>query len=460
MPAEQRERQNLNLAENTLHLCNQDKTTRRPGWIPGLGWKARISLRVQRGKGASFSNLMKHINVDTLREAFNALDGSKALGVDRVSKDAYAMRLEENLSELAERVQRGSYRPQPKREVLIPKIDGKMRPLAIACFEDKLVDWVVSKILNAVYDPLFIRNSFGYRENKSAHMAIKACYNSLQQGKRSQVVEIDFRSFFNTIPHRRLLKVIDKRIKDHRLQRLILRLLQGEVLKGGELTSTKEGTPQGGLASPVLANIYLHEMLDSWFINNWASYNRIIVRYADDAVFFFTKEDDATRFLEQLKERTSQYGLTLHPEKTKQLRMNKASQESFDFLGFTFYWGKQASKRMLKIKTSKQKLLKSIRDFYHWAKEIRNTRKLSDIWELAKLKISGHLNYFGFAINNLKCLHFCTEATRALFKWLNRRSQKRSYSWEGFRERLKYMPLYEPFAKREWKQLGSSFGRI
>lgn len=460
MPAEQRERQNLNLAENTSNLCNQDRETRRPGWIPDLGWQARIGLRMQRDKDATFTNLMKHINIDTLREAFNALDGTKALGVDRVSKAAYAKKLEENLLDLVDRVQKGNYRPQPKREVLIPKTDGKMRPLAIACFEDKLVDWVVSKILTSVYDSLFIRNSFGYRENKSAQGAIIACYNSLQQGKRCYVVEIDFSSFFNTIPHRKLLKIIGKRIKDHRLQRLILHLLQGGILKGDKLTPTEEGTPQGGLASPVLANIYLHEVLDEWFLENWANYSRIIVRYADDAVFFFTKESDATLFLEQLRERTRQYGLTLHPEKTKLVKMNKASQETFDFLGFTFYWGKQASKRILKIKTSKQKLLKCIREFYHWCKKIRNKCKLGEIWALAKAKISGHLNYFGFAINNLRCHHFCTEAVKSLYKWLNRRSQKRSYDWEGFKERINNMPLHEPFEKREWKQIGRSFGRI
>ena len=174
---------------------------------------------------------MKHVNYDTLKEAYHALDGSKALGVDKVSKEAYSKRLEANLKNLEERLQKGSYKPQPKREVLIPKPDGKTRPLAIACFEDKMVDWVVAKILTTIYDPTFIRNSFGYRPNKSAHGAIKACYNSLKKGVRAHVVEIDFKSFFNTIPHRKLMKILGCKVKDHRLNRLIVHFLKGGILR-------------------------------------------------------------------------------------------------------------------------------------------------------------------------------------------------------------------------------------
>lgn len=459
MPEERRDPQSLALRGEPWHRCKSEKAARGAGWIPDLSWNLRISLRVQRDKAAAFTNLIKHINQDTLKEAFRDLDGSKALGVDRVSKQAYAKNLEANLEDLVKRVQQGSYRPQPKREVWIPKTDGKMRPLAIACFEDKMVDWVVAKALTAVYDPIFIRNSFGYRPGKSADGAVKACYSSLKKGKRRHVVEIDFKSFFNTIPHQKLMKVLGKRIQDHRLKRLIVRFLKSDILRDGECEPTISGTPQGGLMSPVLANIYLHEVLDQWFLENWASYGRTIVRYADDAVFFFTKKDDADSFLEQLHERTQKYGLTLHPGKTKGLKMNKASKESFDFLGFTFYWGKQGKRRMLKVKTQKEKLHKCMREFYSWIKTIKNRLKLAVIWRLARTKIEGHLNYYGYAINNLKCNHFCQEAIQALFKWLNRRSQKRSYTWEGFRDRLKYMPLFDALETRQWKNLGDHFGR-
>jgi RNA-directed DNA polymerase len=460
MPEEQRGPQNLNLKGSPWHLCNQGKAVKRQGWIPDLRWNVRISLRTRADKSAVFSNLMKHINTETLKEAFDALDGKKALGVDRVSKEAYSKRLEANLLSLYKRLQEGSYKPQPKREVLIPKADGKTRPLAIACFEDKIVDCVVSKILTSVYDPLFIRNSFGYRPSKSADGAVKACYNSLKKGRRTFVVEMDFKSFFNTIPHQKLMKVISRKVHDHRFKRLIVCFLKSEVLREGVPTQTSVGTPQGGLMSPVLANIYLNEVLDQWFLGNWANHSRTIVRYADDAVFFFTKEDDADRFMVQLKERTEGYGLILHPEKTKKLRMNKVSKESFDFLGFTFYWGKQGARCELKVKTKKKALINAIREFYDWAKTIRNKYKLSEIWNMAKARIEGHLNYFGYAINNLKCNHFCHEAVKSLYKWLNRRSQKRSYNWEGFKERIRNTPLYTDFEVRKWKQLGASFGRI
>lgn len=460
MPEERRDPQNLNLMGSSWHLCNQSQTARKSGWIPDLKWNVRISLRAQKDKNAVFSNLMKHINMDTLREAYNALDGSKALGIDKVSKATYSKNLDSHLSDLLKHIQQGSYQPKPKREVLIPKSDGKTRPLAIACFEDKIVDWVLSKLLSAAYDPLFIRNSFGYRPNKSANGAVEACFNSLKKGRRSYVVEMDFKSFFNTISHQKLMKVLGERIKDHRLLRLIVRFLKAKIIRGEKTETTKCGTPQGGLMSPVLANIYLDKVLDQWFLENWASSDRTVVRYADDAVFFFTKEEEADSFLTLLNERTERFGLTLHPDKTRKLRMNKLSNESFDFLGFTFYWGKQGSRRELKVKTQKDKLLKSIREFYLWVKAIRNKLKLADIWKLARTRIAGHLNYFGYAINNLKCNHFCYEAIRSLYKWLNRRSQKRSYNWEGFLERIENMPLYVSFDNRKWKQLGGSFGRL
>lgn len=462
MPMERRGQQELNLTTgtqpthsgrraehkgaHTLKACVQSR------WV-------RISLKAQ-DRETVFSNLHTHINVETLKEAYQAIDGTKALGVDGISKADYGRRLEENLAALAEQVQKGTYRPKPKREVNIPKANGKTRPIAVACFEDKLVDWVVGKILSAVFEPEFIRNSFGYRPNKSAHGAIEACYYSLCKNERRQVVEIDFSSFFDTIPHRKLMRVLGKKIADRRFKGLIGRFLKGKLITAqGDHTLSTVGTPQGSIMSPVLANIYLNEVVDQWFLRNYGSYSNVIVRYADDAVFFFRKESEAKRFLEALRQRAAAYGLSLNEDKTHRLELNKENHKHFHFLGFTFYWGKQGTRVMLKLKTQKEKLLKAIREFYQWIKSVRNQMKLKEIWSLAEAKIRGHINYFGYKMNNLKLNHFYQEAIRSLFKWLNRRSQKRSYVWEGFIKRLEHFPLMAPLAKQKLKPLGWNYAR-
>ena len=295
---------------------------------------------------------MKHINKDTLHEAYKALDGSKALGVDQISKAIYGKDLERNLIDLVKRVHKGSYRPWPKREVLIPKANGKTRPIAIASFEDKLVDWVLGKILGFLYEPLFIRNNFGYRHKKSAHDAINACYCSLVKNSRPHVVEIDFSKFFNTIPHGRVMRILEKRIADKRFLGLIRRILNGEVASHtGEIMPNDIGTPQGGIASPILANIYLDEVLDQWFLQNFASRDSIIVRYADDAIFFFKEEKEASKFLDVLHTRVEGYKLILNEEKSRTLTCDKWSNAHFHFLGFPFYWGPLGKKRSLKLKT-------------------------------------------------------------------------------------------------------------
>lgn len=403
-----------------------------------------------------FNNLLTHINKESLREAFKALDGSKALGIDGISKDEYGKKLEDNLDKLVESVHRGTYRPQARREVLIPKADGKQRPLAIGCFEDKLVEWTVAKILTNVYEPVFIRNSFGFRSDKSAHQAIKAVYQSLKDNKRPHVVEIDFARFFNTIPHRQMMKILGRRIADRRFKGLIGRLMKAAIqTTDGTLIPTEVGTPQGSIASPILANIFLNEMLDQWFIQNHASYNSIIVRYADDAVFLFRSETAAESFVAQLNLRVAQYGLELNQEKTRIVHFRKAREVQFDFLGFTFYWGKGVGrKHLLKVKTQKKQLHKKIQEFDHWVKAVRSQTKLREIWTLAKAKLRGHYEYFGYWMNRPKLNHFYKEVVTSLFRWLNRRSQKRSYSWEGFSERLRQFPLGEPPPINQLRNLG------
>jgi RNA-directed DNA polymerase len=438
---------------NTLSsIIRGTKVTRMQEWFSNR-W-TRISLKAQ-DKNVVFNNLLAHIRADTLLEAFKALDGTRALGIDGVSKADYGRNLQANLENLEKRIHKGTYRPKLKREVLIPKAKGKTRPIAIACFEDKLVDWAVGKILALVYEPLFIRTSFGYRPNKSAHGAIEACYNSLCRNARKYVVEIDFSSFFNSIPHRKLMDIISKRISDQRFKGLIGRFLKGRLITKEEIISGKIGTPQGSIMSPILANIFLNEAVDQWFMEKHAWYSNVIVRYADDAAFFFTCKEEAAEFLKELRIRSKDFGLTLNEDKTQSLNMAKNQNNHFSFLGFTFYWGKQGSRRIFKIKTQKEKLVKSMQDFERWIKSDRNKGRLKDIWALAKTKVQGHINYFGYWMNALKINHFIWSAIKSLYKWLNRRSQKRSYNWGGFSERLKNHPLVKPLKEMRLKRLGN-----
>lgn len=461
MSVERRGRQNLNLATDTSSPFRGTASKQKESGLTDLSqdpW-ARISLRAQN-KNFVFQNLLTHFHVDSFKEAFKALDGTKALGVDGISKSEYGKNLKENLLDLENRIKNGSYKPQPKREVLIPKANGKTRPIAITCFEDKIVDWVVGRVLTKIYEPLFIRSSFGYRPGKSTDKAIEACYYSLFKNQRQNVVEIDFSNFFNTIPHRKMMRILGQRISDDKFKGLIGRFMKGELIShDGEAIPSEVGTPQGSIMSPILANIYLNEVVDQWFIKNYASYNNVIVRYADDAVFFFKKDDDAKAFLEALRERIEGFGLKLNEDKTHILNLGKDRQNSFDFLGFTFYWGKQQKRRMLKVKTQKQKLTRAFREFDVWIKTIRNRLKLPVIWKLAQSKIRGHFNYYGYAMNNLKLNHFYQSAIKSLFKWLNRRSQKRSYNWNGFIERIKNFPLIKPWGSLKLKQLGSIYVR-
>jgi len=459
MRRERRRQQNLNLetGAHSIHSnrkCgNEEKESAKQLTFLPDRW-TRISLRAQNGSSV-FNNIQTHINVDSLGEAFKALDGTKAVGVDGISKSVFGEKLEENLSELSRKVQNGSYRPKPKREVLIPKGNGKTRPIAIACFEDKLVDYVVGKILSTIYEPMFIRNSFGYRPNKSAEGAIKACYYSLFKNKRNHVLEIDFSSFFNTIPHKKLMKIIKKKITDERFKRLLGRFLTSDILHHeGDLLQSEIGTPQGSIMSPILANIYLNEVLDQWFLENYASYSSVIVRYADDGVFFFKDENSCKDFKEELKTRVESFGLCLNEDKTKMIDLSKTNNNQLNFLGLTFYWGKQGSRRLLKVKTEKTKLHKGMQEFDMWIKKNRNRLKLQELWRLAKSKIVGHFNYYGYQGNQLKIRHFVFKAIGSLFKWLNRRSQKKSYKWDGFQERIKNFPLIKELKDLKFKHLG------
>lgn len=445
-PVERRGRRELNRGQNSQdgHSAEEPETPlqrelRVNGWL-------RIGLRAKE-EAVKFNNLLCHFTVENFRQAFQALDGNKATGVDGKTKAEYARNLDGNLTDLVNRIHKGTYRPQPKRGVLIPKANGKMRPIAISCFEDKLVEWVVAKILGIIYEPIFIKNSFGFRPKKGAHDAIKAAYCSLKDDKRPHVVEIDLRSFFDTVPHRRLFKLLRLRITDRRFKSLIARFLQAGVLEEqGTIRESDTGTAQGSIMSPILANVYLHYCLDEWFLKNYASKNAVIVRYADDAVFIFKEKNEAEEFMGSLRTKLSEYGLSLNEDKSGIILMRKNSGKVFHFLGFTFYWGKDrgAKNKRFKVKTEKTRLMKKIQEFAAWIKEVRSQLPLDEIWDRAAAKLRGHYNYYGVTTNVAKLAHYYHAVVGLLFVWLNRRSQRKSFSWERFQRRLRWKPLPMP----------------
>jgi len=436
---------------------NQYTSTGFKAGEQGNTTKSRLTLEIESNSwlriGLSakdlqkkFNNLFCHFTMENLREAFHALDGKKAKGIDGITKRDYARKLDENLDNLVTRLHKGTYRPLPKKRTFIPKTNGKMRPLAISSFEDKLVEWVLAKTLSSVYEPLFIRNSFGFRPRKSATDAVKAAYLSLKDDKRSHVVEIDLASFFDTVSHRKLMKLLRLRITDNRIHSLISRFLTAGILEDEKLLMSEDGTPQGSIMSPVLANVFLHYALDEWFIQNYASHGAIIVRYADDAVFIFDREDKAENFKRDLKTRLEKFALVLNEDKSGIIHFGKHQGNVFHFVGFTFYWstGYSSTRKSLGVKTDKNKLVKKIQEFNDWIKENRSKLKLDDIWGITAAKLRGHYNYYGVTTNRPKLNHFYYSVTQSLYKWLNRRSQRKSFTWERFNRRLRFKPLPLP----------------
>lgn len=454
---EPRERQNL----NREHSSPPSRRTGKGGLAARnleLNSWARIGLSAKNPE-IVFNNLFSHIKVENLRQAFRALDGTKAVGIDGISKQQYAKDLDSNLKDLETRLHIGTYRPQAKREVLIPKSNGKSRPIAISCFEDKLVEYVLGKILESAYDAIFIRNSFGFRPRKSPDDAIKANFNILKDNKRPFVVEIDLANFFNTVPHRKLMKILRRRINDRRFLALIARFLKVDILnQKGETKQTEVGTPQGSVMSPILSNIFLHYALDQWFIENYACQEAVIVRYADDAVFMFSKEQQAKDFLEDLRLRLAEYKLSVNEDKTAIINFTKGKENIFSFLGFTFYWNKSKgwNKINLVIKTQREKLGKKIQEFTEWIKLMRSRISRKEIWSITAAKLRGHYNYYGYYCNRGKLMLYYKSVIGDLFKWLNRRSQKKSFTWKQFWRLLSREPLPLPPEQTKLKQLGWS----
>ena len=398
-----------------------------------------------------FRCLMPHFNKESLIGCFNELNGKKAVGIDRQTKEEYGRNLEENIVNLIGRMKTMSYRPAPVREVLIPKDNGKIRPLGISNFEDKIIQLMFSKILEVVYEPIFYDFSYGFRRGRSCHQAIKACQNYLFSNRPAMVIDVDLENFFGSIDHRKLLALLRMKIKDKVFVRYIARMLKSGILSNGELRKTDEGTPQGSVVSPILANIFAHYALDKWFVEMVATNCEgkvVIFRYADDLVTVCGTETDAQRILQSLKARMHRFSLKLNQEKTKLVPFDKnklvngEKQGTFDFLGFTFYLGNSKNGKAIlpKLKTSSKRFRSKLKVVSVWCRANRHKMKMRDLWNAFSVKLAGHIRYYGVSHNSRYVLRFMAESKRIFFKWINRRGQRKSMNWKGFGKFLEEFP--------------------
>lgn len=412
----------------------------------------RISWLSQKDLQKVFNNLIHLFNENSLRDCFNELDGKKAIGADGINKEQYKGNLEENLKDLVSRMKRMAYRPGPVRQVLIPK-PGKpneKRPLGICNFEDKIVQKMMQKVLESIYEPLFLEGSFGFRPGRSCHDAIKALIHHLFYRDVQTVIDIDLANFFGSIGHKEIEKILREKIKDEKMIRYIIRSFKAGILAEGDLSMSSEGLVQGSPCSPILSNIFAHYVLDQWIEEVKKNYRGTVelFRYGDDAVICCQHESEAIQIKNALSQRLDEYKLKLNEEKTKIVPFSRrASQKgikqgSFDFLGFTFYMGRSRKGIAVpKVKTCGKRFRAKLTTVNEWARSVRNKYKLKSIWEKFCIKLQGHIRYFGVSYNSYKVSCFVLRAVRILFKWLNNRSQRKSFNWEKFKRFMKANPL-------------------
>jgi len=419
----------------------------------------RIAEKARKDPVCRFTSLFHLMNVELLRGCFWWLRSDAAAGIDKVTKEEYKENLEENLAALVEKLHRMSYIPQPVRRVYIPKPgSGKQRPLGIPALEDKLVQAGLTRILNAIYEADFIDDSYGFRPGRSCHDALRALSVEVEGQRIHHIVDADIKGFFDNVEHEWMMKFLEHRIADKRVLRYVKRFLKAGVMEDGAFEASDQGTPQGGVISPILANIYLHYSLDIWFARvfqkSCLGQSRLI-RYADDFVVCFQFEDEAIRFRGELDERLAKFGLEIAPDKTKIIEFGPCAASSakrrggkpqtFDFLGFTHYCGRTRNGRRFRMKrrTSRKKFTAKIRMFRDWLKANRTLPTRVLMGKVA-LKLKGHFNYYGVTDNIEGINRFALEVRRLLFKWLDRRGKRGSMNWVKFNLHLKKFSLPSP----------------
>jgi group II intron reverse transcriptase/maturase len=421
----------------------------------------RIAELAKQMPGAALSTLSHYIDSDLLREAHRRTRKDGAIGVDEVTAKEYASKLEENLASLLERFKSGTYWAPPVRRVHIPKGDGtKTRPIGIPTFEDKVLQRAVAMVLDAIYEQDFLDCSWGFRPGRSAHGALDALRAGLMKMEGGWVIEVDIEKFFDTLDHGQLRQMLDQRVRDGVVRRVIDKWLKAGVLEEGAVHYTDGGTPQGGVISPLLANVYLHHVVDTWFAEMARPRLRgeaFMVRYADDFVIVCALKGDAEKLMNVLPKRFGKYGLKLHPEKTRLVRFTKpgysstgkgggeGGSQTFDLLGFTHYWQRAYRSRawVVQRKTASSRLSRSIRRVAKWCRTNRHLKVVEQFKVLAS-KLRGHYQYFGLTGNGRALKVFFNAVRREWHRWLNRRSQRNNMTWGRFEQLLQHYVLPQP----------------
>lgn len=417
----------------------------------------RIATLAKQMPEKAMTSLSQHIDIDWLREAYRRTRKSGATGIDGQTAAEYEANLEENLRSLLDRAKSGMYRAPPVRRVHIPKGDGKQtRPIGIPTFEDKVLQRAVVMALEAVYEQDFLDCAYGFRPGRSAHQALETLRKVTMGMGGGWIVEVDIARFFDTLDHAHLREILRGRVSDGVLLRLIGKWLNAGVLDDGELLFPEAGTPQGGVISPLLANVYLHEVLDKWFAQEVMARLKAVahlVRYADDFVVVFSSEDDARRFLAVLPKRFAKYGLTLHPEKTRLVEFRKpppsppgegggkGGAESFDLLGFTHHWGlSRWGNWVVKRTTASDRFSRALKRVTEWCRQHRHD-PVKEQWTTLGRKLKGHFEYYGIAGNSRALSDFRYWVQCAWIKWLSRRSNSTPLTWARANVILARYPL-------------------
>jgi group II intron reverse transcriptase/maturase len=412
----------------------------------------RIAELARKAPQMAIRTLAHHIDVEFLRVAYQQTRKDGAVGVDEQTAAGYATHLEANLQSLLDRFKSGTYRAPPVRRVEIPKDDGTTRPLGIPTFEDKVLQRAVVMVLNAVYEQDFLDCSYGFRPGRSAHQALEALWRATMDVGGGWVLEIDIRHFFDSVGHGHLRAILDQRVRDGVIRRMIDKWLNAGVQHDGAIRYPDGGTPQGGVISPLLANVYLHEVLDVWFeqeVRPRLDGSASLIRYADDATMVFAKEADARRVLAVLAKRFAKYGLMLHPEKTKLIDFRRPTGNgdgpgSFDVLGFTHFWGRSRKGNwVVQRKTSRSRFGRALHRVAEWCRRNRH-RSVGEQHKALVAKVRGHYGYFGITGNSRALGCFWHEVKRVWKKWLGRRSGRKRLTWERFALLVGRYPLPWP----------------